>query len=507
MSRSALVALLGAALSMQTLAAETRVEQFSPQGEVKGVRQVSVRFSDAMVAFGDPRLPEPFDVQCPAPGTPRWADQKNWIFDFAHDLPAGVRCNFVLKTGLKSTEGAEVTGQKEFSFSTGGPAIVESYPYDGSQIDEEQVFMLGLDAPAVEQTVLAKAYCDVQGISEKVGVRIIAGEERAALLKSRKDFVSRWLRVLFKDGSERVIAGRVLPKGSTADALLDSKDADSLPIVLLQCARKFPNAAEVRLVWGKGITASSGVASMADQALAFSVREAFSTKFSCERVNKDADCLPMLPMSLYFSAPVRRELAEKITLRIGGGKSFKTIATTDGQRGDTPPEWVTGVTFEAPLPERTSLIVDLPADFRDDAGRELINRKRFPLAVKTDDSPPLAKFPARFGIIELKGDGTLPVSMRNLESMIDARLARVGPRDESDVAGKAADKASQALNWLKNKLESTRSRDDTPVPASVARVSENDVMDIVGWMRRLQQVEYGPDRRPGEPRFSRGMNP
>ena len=42
-----------------------RVEIFSPQGAVKGVRQVSVRFSEQMVPFGDPRgLIEPFDINC-----------------------------------------------------------------------------------------------------------------------------------------------------------------------------------------------------------------------------------------------------------------------------------------------------------------------------------------------------------------------------------------------------------------------------------------------------------
>jgi len=55
-----------------------QVDVFSPQGEVKGVRQIAVRFSEPMVAFGDPRLPEPFEIDCPAPGTARWADQKNW---------------------------------------------------------------------------------------------------------------------------------------------------------------------------------------------------------------------------------------------------------------------------------------------------------------------------------------------------------------------------------------------------------------------------------------------
>ena len=38
------------------------VDVFSPQGEVKGVRQVAARFSDAIVAFGDPLMTEPFDI-------------------------------------------------------------------------------------------------------------------------------------------------------------------------------------------------------------------------------------------------------------------------------------------------------------------------------------------------------------------------------------------------------------------------------------------------------------
>src|SRR5512139_3208177 len=61
---------------------EPQVEMFSPQGVVKGVRQVSVRFSEPMVPFGDPQgLMEPFDILCPEKGTSRWADGKNWIYD------------------------------------------------------------------------------------------------------------------------------------------------------------------------------------------------------------------------------------------------------------------------------------------------------------------------------------------------------------------------------------------------------------------------------------------
>src|SRR3989338_4685530 len=134
---------------------EPYIEIFSPQVIVKGIRQISVRFSEQMVPFGDPRgFIEPFDINCHEKGTGRWADGKNWVYDFERDLPAGVSCEFNVKPELKTLSGKEVTGQRKFIFSTGGPAIKLSVPYQGSHIDEEQIFILELDAEPIEESVL-----------------------------------------------------------------------------------------------------------------------------------------------------------------------------------------------------------------------------------------------------------------------------------------------------------------------------------------------------------------
>src|SRR5262245_43222359 len=85
---SALVAMLVHAAALRG----ATVEVFSPQGTVKDVRQVAVRFSEPMVAFGDPRLPDPFDIECGARGRGQWADTRNWVYDFESDLPAGLSC-------------------------------------------------------------------------------------------------------------------------------------------------------------------------------------------------------------------------------------------------------------------------------------------------------------------------------------------------------------------------------------------------------------------------------
>ncbi len=162
-----------------------QVEMFSPQGTVKGVRQVSARFSEQMVPFGDPRgLIDPFDIICPEKGTSRWADGKNWVYDFEKDLPAGIQCEFRLKPGLKTLSGKEILGQKEFSFSTGGPSIKGSSPREGARfISEDQIFILSLDAEPDEDSVVQNVFFSIEGIQDHVGIRVIKGSEREQLFK------------------------------------------------------------------------------------------------------------------------------------------------------------------------------------------------------------------------------------------------------------------------------------------------------------------------------------
>ena len=135
--------LLSLAVPATSQPAAPRVSAFAPHGTVKGVRQAQAVFSAPMVAFGDLRRPDPFDVECLESGTGRWVDTSIWVYDFASDLPAGVRCSFRLRPGLTSLDGRALSGAAQFAFSTGGPAITSSQPGEGSDaIDEDQAFVL-----------------------------------------------------------------------------------------------------------------------------------------------------------------------------------------------------------------------------------------------------------------------------------------------------------------------------------------------------------------------------
>jgi len=413
---SVIASLLSCLLSVPRIYAENlpAVEIFSPQGEVKSVRQVSARFSESMVPFGDPRLVEPFDIQCPEKGNARWADGKNWVYDFDRDLPAGTVCTFSLKPYLKTLSGKPVAGQQKFSLSTGGPAVNEVIPDEGSEhISEDQIFVLKLAAEAEEESVLANVFCSIEGIQEKIGIRRISGEEKEQIVKEQYRL-------------------------------------KNTPYMLVQCRQSFPNRATVKLVWGKGIATGGGVRTSQDQVFTFKVRDAFTAKLRCERENKNADCIPILPVRLNFSEPVSWAIARKIVLR-GGGKTYRAEKVSayeyeeegiEGEGGGDgeglvpgkPDEMtVYGVSFKGPFPEKSSFVIEIPKDLKDDSGRTLANRDKFPLTVKTDSYPPLAKFSAPFGIIELKGDATLPVTLRNLEPQIMTRLVKADYKKEGFV--------------------------------------------------------------------------
>lgn len=368
------------------------VRQFSPQGEVAVVRQVRATFTEAMVDFGDPRLASPFDPKCAAGGTGRWVDDRTWVYDFANDVGPGTRCAFAIRPDLRSRGGGPVVGKTSFAFSTGGPAIVRSFPSagdGGAGIDEEQVFVLVLNGPATPDSVRANAWCEISGIGERVGVRLVDGADRTELLK----------RFSLASGPEDRRAERV---------------------TMLSCARRLPAGAKVALVWGRGIAAAGGVATTVERRLKYEVRPEFTASFGCERENAQAACTPVRPVHVDFTSPVPRALAERFVLRfVDGGKTVERHPSFEPENRAAS---LSQVEFRPPFPERAELTIERPTDLVDDAGRPLSNPSLFPLRSRTALAPPLAKFAAApFSILELNAEPVLPLTVRHVEADLSIR--------------------------------------------------------------------------------------
>jgi uncharacterized protein YfaS (alpha-2-macroglobulin family) len=382
-----------------------QVEFFSPQGYAKQVRQVIARFNTNMVALGDPRLDDPFNIKCAAKGQGHWADGRNWAYDFDEDLPAGIKCTFTIRSGLKTVAGITLADARDYSFNTGGPSVVASLPRDGwSQLDEDQVFLLKLDAPATNESVLERAYCVVDGVGEQIPVEVLTGTERAAILAQRKSLGYDYMQLLWKNG---VTSGvRIRNR--------DMEQADAL-MTVLRCKRTLPPATRVQLHWGAGIKTASGLATPADQKLAFRVRPAFTARVECTRTNARAGCIPSLPITVQFNEAVPKKMALAIQLKSQHGQIFKPKVS----EGDNAPT-VSRVSFDPPFPDGESVTVSLPKAFTDDSGRTLQNAARFPLQVRVDPYPPLVKFSGSFGILEADEGAILPVTLRNVEAKSSA---------------------------------------------------------------------------------------
>ena len=420
-----LMAALSLSVCAAPLLAQTRVEAFSPEGQVKEVRQATARFSQPMVAFGDPRAPQPFDVDCAPPGAGRWVDARTWSYDFAHDLPGAVACRFTLRADARDLAGQPLAGQRAFAFRTGGPAVVRTLPREGdTAIDEGQVFLLALDAPATPDSIARHAWCRAEGINEKIGVRVLAGDERARLLAARRDFAERHL---------------------AAQARVHGKDGAARTLAALQCKRTLPAGADVALVWGQGVAAPNGAAVAQDQVLAFRVRRDFHVVLRCDRTNARAGCVPFLPLRVEFSAPVPaaglRRLALEETSPKGGVKRHAPELDDEAKSG-----FATSVRFPGPFAELSTLRLRLPNGFTDDAGRALAAPAKR-LSVKVDRQPPLIKFAAPFGIVEAKGDRLLPVTVRNVEPAIAGTMATMAGAASSG-ASLRVEREQDVMRWL-----------------------------------------------------------
>jgi uncharacterized protein YfaS (alpha-2-macroglobulin family) len=393
------------------------ITSLTPQGEVAQVRQVVAKFDGSAVNFGDPKATAPFSLSCSdaqaTAGNGRWISDREWAFQFAQDLPPGVRCTLQPRADFKSSKGESLGTSVSYTFNTGGPFVQNIRPGTYQRIEEEQHFLLQLNGAATPQSVMANVWCALDGLGERVPVRLIDGAARTALLASQ--------------GLEKAAA------------------KDPLRYLALACNRRFTPASKVQIVFGKGVATPGGVPNSVEKRFAFTVREPFSVGFSCERENAQAACLPIRPMRLAFNAPVARKLAEAIRLK-SASESFKPTFDRDDAEGDA---LVSGVAFKGVFPEKSAFTVELPTGFQDASGRAASNAASFPLKVATGVMPPLAKFAAApFGIVErfaepdAKGDtpALLPVTLRNVEPTLKisgltpgGKVSDLQPNTDADI--------------------------------------------------------------------------
>ena len=460
-----------AAASAQALT----ITALSPQGEVAQVRQIKARFSANAILFGDPRAPAPLTVSCDdaaaSRGEGRWTSAREWVYDFAADLPPGVRCRIDPVSGFKSAAGDLLTGASSYQFHTGGPFVQHIRPDTSQPIEEEQAFVLQLNGAATPQSLQASVWCAVDGLGERVPIQPLDGEARAALLK----------------------------------ALDLDKAAAQAPqrFATFSCNRRLTPASRVQVVFGKGVATPSGVLNNVERRFAFTVREPFTASMGCERENAQAACMPIRPITLKFSAPVPRRLAEQMRLRSDRAEHAPVIE--DGLEADALLEHVA---FPAPLPERTGFTLSLPPDLKDASGRPLANAASFPLKVATGPMPPLAKFAAApFGIVERFAEGPdgpalLPVTLRYVEPQLKAQALQISPlQPQSDAEIIAWFQRVQRYDeWMVPRAQAAkdvRQKLPPPVNEQTREMVESRTISLLGGQQGVKTIDLPPPPNQG----------
>ncbi|NML07222.1 MG2 domain-containing protein [Sphingomonas sp. G-3-2-10] len=418
MKLGARVALL--ALALAPIGAVAAFGDNSPQVEMAtpgigdgAIERFTVRFTHPMVPLGDPRAEGPFKVECPVAGEGRWVDQTTYVYEFANPLPGGVTCKFAFRDKLKTLSGYDVAGQREFTVDSGGPIARAVLPSRyGSEIEEDQVFLVAANMGVDRASVATGAYCSVDGVGEKIPVEVLGADVAAKLLTDLG--TDRWeVRSFLTDAG--------LPQ--TLPAKPEDRAKATQSLVALKCGRPLPAGKDMALMWGKDIKSPTGRLAGADQRFDFTVRKPFTARFECSRVNPQAGCSPVQEAWVRFSSPIPKAQAEAIRITLPDGKQL-TPTLNDSDKNNAN---VSDVKFKAPLPADMTAKLILPAGIADESGRKLSNGERFPLEVRFDSPPPLVKFAATFGILEAKEGGTLPVTVRNVEPQLaTSRLALSG---------------------------------------------------------------------------------
>ncbi len=361
------------------------VQQFTPQELVDRQTRATAVFSADMLPLGRSKAPAPFRVSCgKVRGSGQWVDTKTWAWQLERALQPGERCVFTLRSGLKAANGESISGQNRYQFFAPGPWPRAVYPSPGERIEEDQAFVITPAGPLKPASVEQHVWCEADGVGNRIPVRLVPQEQRAAILKAMR-------------------------RGGDGD-------------VVVSCSERLPSGAKMKLIWGKGVETENGSKSTRQESFLFPVREPFRATVGCERERASAPCSPLSSLTLEFSAAVDTALRDKVKLVTPDGVRLPIDPTRrDDRRENTAQSFV----FAPPFAPNAELRLELPADFTDESGRLLTNAASFPLRIATGALPPLAKFPGDFGIIELKEGGVLPVTLRNVEARLGMKERRL----------------------------------------------------------------------------------
>jgi uncharacterized protein YfaS (alpha-2-macroglobulin family) len=369
--------------------APLQVLRFAPEGDVPLVPQVSVTFSQPMVAVtsqSDAAQNVPVKLTPQPQGKWRWVGTKTLLFEADNDqrFPAATDYTVDIPAGTKSATGANLTAAKSFRFATPPPQMQSHFPNDGPQRRDPLMFV-SFDQRINPEAVLANI--KVTSGSTQFKVRLASETEINADAS-----VSNLAKYAEKN---RWLAFRVV-------------DANGNKTML-------PTDASVSVMVAAGTPSAEGPKKTATpQSFSFHTYGAFHVTES--RCGWNGNCSPFDQWSINFTNPIDAEAFDPAQVKVEPAiESLKTSVY-----GNTL--IITGI-----KKGRTTYHVQLSPTIKDQFDQTLGNSAVITFNVKSAP-PALASSGDNFIVLDPTAQPRFSVYSINYESL-KVRLYKVGPED------------------------------------------------------------------------------
>ncbi len=157
--------------------AALEVVRYSPEGEVPLAPQLSVTFSQPMVAVTSQEEAAKFVTVKITPevaGKWRWIGTKTIIFDPVNRFPMATNFSVEIPTGTKSATGNSLVSAKKFTFSTPAPQVTTVLP-QSNEVSRNPLLFVSFDQRIDPSIVLKKI--QLNGAGKKWKLRLATEEE------------------------------------------------------------------------------------------------------------------------------------------------------------------------------------------------------------------------------------------------------------------------------------------------------------------------------------------
>ncbi len=372
------------------------VLRYSPEGDVPLVPQLSVTFSQPMVAITSHQdtlaAGVPVKLTPQPPGHWRWVGTKTLLFETEGHFPMATEYTAEIPAGTKSATGAILAAPKSWRFTTPPPVVKSSYPNDGPTTRDPLMFVefdQRISPASVAETIRVRSG-DREWKTRLATIEEVAADETVSKLAARatKD---RWL------------AFRVVVSGNATS-----------PAPL-------PAGSPINVTIGPGTPSLEGPLKTA-AAQSFAFRTYGLLRVVKHECGWRGECSPFDQWSIQFTNPIDTSSFEQSQVRVeeisAAGRKPQTVSLKSAIYGNT-------LNISGIKRGRTSYRVTLDPAMRDQFGQTL--GQISPIVFNVSSAPAALAGPDKqFVVLDRSAPPRLSVYSIN-HSTLKVRLYSVGP--------------------------------------------------------------------------------